>query len=105
MKRDDPAFTGLNFDRIISGRIRNIKLAQVETPRRLSVSLTNKGAVYRYILIPDSAVAYYKEALELWPGNITAKSNLSVLMGGQPVEPTFIEKLFPPDRKKKDEVK
>jgi tetratricopeptide (TPR) repeat protein len=101
MQKDDPAFQGYNFDRIVEQRIKYLVTAQVETPRRLSVSLTNKGTIYRHMRQQDSALIYYREALGLWPENRTAESNLSVLMGGNPVKPSFLKSLFPPDKNKK----
>ncbi len=101
MSEADPAFTGLNFNSIFRKRVRDVMLARVETPRRLSVSYTNKGTAYRHMMMPDSALAYYERALSTWKHNRTAESNLSVLLGGEPVKPGIIESLFPPDRKKK----
>lgn len=99
--RDDPAFRNTNFNRILTRRIENILSAQIETPRRLSVSLSNKGTIYRHLLKPDSSLLCYNESLALWKDNHTAKSNLSVLMGGEPVKQTIIQSLFPPDKNKK----
>lgn len=101
MKENDPVFNGLNFNKVLAGRIKYIETAQIETPRRLSVSLTNKGTIYRHKMLPDSALICYHEALTLWKDNRTAKSNMSVLMGGEPVNASLIESLFPPDRNKK----
>jgi len=101
MKEEDQAFKGVNFRKIFSRRVKNIIRAQIETPRRLSVSLTNKGTVYRHMLKTDSSLVYYQEALLLWKDNRTAKSNMSVLMGGEPVKTSIIESLFPPDKNKK----
>ena len=101
MNEDDPSFSGYNFKRILTRRIKSIISAQVETPRRLSVSLTNKGTIYRHMLKPDSSLLCYQEALKLWKDNRTAKSNLSVFMGGEPIKPTLIQSLFPPDKNKK----
>ncbi len=101
MKMNDPVFNGLNFNKVLSGRIKYIETAQTETSRRLSVSLTNKGTIYRHKLLPDSALLCYQEALTLWKDNRTAKSNMSVLMGGEPVNPSLIESLFPPDRNRR----
>jgi len=101
MKESEGAFKGYNYNKILSRRVKNITSAQTETPRRLSVSLTNKGTIYRHLMMPDSALQYYKEALSLWVDNRTAKSNLSVLIGGSPVKPTLIQSLFPPDKNKK----
>lgn len=102
MKEDDPAFRGYNFKRILNRRVKYISEARHETPRRLSVSLTNKGTIFRHRLMPDSAAAYYHQALLLWKDNRIATSNVSVLMGGDPVKPSVIESLFPPDKKKQN---
>lgn len=101
MSENDPAFAGLNFNTVFRKRIKDIMLARVETPRRLSVSYTNKGTAYRHLMMPDSALVWYERALTIWKHNRTAESNLSVLLGGEPVKPGIIESLFPPDRKKK----
>ncbi|MCU0456920.1 MAG: tetratricopeptide repeat protein [Bacteroidales bacterium] len=98
MKEDDEAFRGHNYKKIFAGRIRNIISARQETPRRLSVSLSNKGTIYRHMMMPDSSLAYYREALKLWKDNRTAKSNLNVLLGGEPIKPNLIQSLFPPDK-------
>ena len=98
MKEDDPAFRGYDFEKIFSGRVKNIVAAQIETPRRLSVSLSNKGTIYRHMMKPDSSLICYQMALSLWKDNRTAKSNLNVLMGGEPIQPSLIELLFPPDK-------
>jgi len=101
MYESDKAFEGQNFKRIFAKRIKDIVTAQIETPRRLSVSLTNKGTIYRHQLLVDSALSCYNQSLAIWKDNRTAKSNLSVLMGGEPVKPSIIESLFPPDKNKK----
>lgn len=100
MHPDDTVFRKAGFERVIKQRMKDIRLAQIETPRRLSVSLTNKGTAYRHMHLPDSAMLCFEEALRLWKHNHTAKSNLQVLMGGQPEKPNLIRSLFPPDRKK-----
>jgi hypothetical protein len=103
MKNDDPAFSLFNFEKILLRRVRNIEMAQIETPRRLSVSYSNKGAIFRHMMLTDSSVFYYRKALSLWKDNRIAKSNLNVLMGGEPLKPSFIESLFPPDRESKQQ--
>jgi tetratricopeptide (TPR) repeat protein len=100
MKSEHPAFGKMNFERIFSRRVDNQLTAMIETPRRLSVSLSNKGTIYRHMLKPDSALTYYQMALALWKDNRTAENNLRVLLGGDPVKPTLIESLFPPDKNK-----
>jgi len=97
---DDTAFSGRNPHRIAEKRIRDIQSAQKETPRRLSVSLTNLGTIHRHLDQPDSALICFTRALELWQENATAKSNLNVLKGGTPVKPSLIKSLFPPDKKR-----
>ena len=101
MDVDDPSFEGYSFSRIFRKRVDDVMLAQVEIDRRLSVSYTNKATAYRHLMMQDSAYHYFNEALALWSHNRTAESNLSVLMGGEPVKPGIIESLFPPDRKKR----
>jgi tetratricopeptide (TPR) repeat protein len=101
MNESDTLFEGRSFRKIFARRVKNIILAQIETPRRLSVSYTNKATVYRHLLKQDSAFSYYEKALSLWKDNRNASSNLSVLMGGEPLEPKLIEALFPPDKTKK----
>ena len=101
MREDDAAFEGYDFRKIFRKRIKDIILAQVEIDRRLSVSLTNKGTAFRHLMMQDSAFQYFQKALSLWDHNHVAESNLSVLMGGEPVKPGLIESLFPPDRRKR----
>ncbi|MBN1108705.1 MAG: hypothetical protein JXA55_08040, partial [Bacteroidales bacterium] len=100
MRREDPALSH-NFESIFKRRTKNILMAQTETPRRLSVSLTNKATIYRHLMKPDSAQLLYREALLLWKENRIARSNMSVLTGGEPVKPSIIESLFPPDKNRK----
>jgi tetratricopeptide (TPR) repeat protein len=101
MKEDHPAFREMNFEKLFSRRVDNQLTATIETPRRLSVSLSNKGTIYRHMMKPDSALTCYRMALSLWKDNRTAANNLRVLLGGEPVKPTLIETLFPPDKNKK----
>lgn len=100
MKDEDPVFNSFNFGRIFKRRVKNVVEAQYETVRRLSVSYTNKGTIFRHLNKPDSSLVYVRMALSLWADNRTAESNLSVLMGGEPLKPELIESLFPPERKK-----
>lgn len=88
-------------EKFIKRKVKYILEAKIETPRRLSVALTNKATVYRHLLQPDSALACLKRALLIWDDNRTAKSNLSVLLGGDPVRPGILQTLFPPERFKK----
>ncbi|MBN2790834.1 MAG: hypothetical protein JXR69_11635 [Candidatus Delongbacteria bacterium] len=85
---------------IIAKRIIDIKFALEEIDRRYSVTYTNLGIVMRHKLKQDSAIFFYKKALDLWKDNHVAKSNLNVLMGGEPIKRGMLEKMFPPERDK-----
>lgn len=98
----DTALKGKNIKRIIDKRIKNIKEAQIETPRRLSVSYTNLGIAQRHQLRQEEALKSYLEAIKLWKDNYTARNNFNVLMGKPPEDRSIIDQLFPPDRTKKD---
>jgi tetratricopeptide (TPR) repeat protein len=84
--------------RYLDNRVKEIEQAIEETPRRLSVSYTNLGIVYRYRLDYESAAIHYRHALELWEDNLTAENNLNLLLGKPPRKRTFIEKMFPNSR-------
>ena len=87
-----------HLDAIINNRVKEIKAAQVETPRRLSVSYANMGIIQRHQNELDEAVKYYVKALDLWGENLAARNNLNVLLG-EPIEKqSFFRRLFPPDR-------
>ena len=104
-KADDPAFAGMNANRLLEKRASLIVDAQLETPRRLSVSLTNLGMISRYLGNLEEAKAHYEKAIELWDRNYTAQDNLAVLLN-QPVQKrSMISRLFPPERdEKKDKA-
>lgn len=95
---NDPAFSGYQHNRIVEKRVEDILEAQIETERRLSVTLTNLGVIARYNKDNLQSKAYYEQALALWPENYVANDNLRVLHG-QPVEKrSIINQLFPKDR-------
>ncbi len=94
----DPAFGPISPRRILAKRVSDVLAAQVETPRRLSVSLTNLGIVYRYLGDPDKARAYYEKALALWPKNPAARENLNVLLGRPVPERSVLRRIFPEKR-------
>lgn len=98
----DPALQGENVDRLINRRIENMELGITETKRRLSVAWSNLGIVQRHQYQQDSAVISYITALKLWKRNPTAKNNLNILLGKPAEDPSIIEQLFPPDRRKPD---
>lgn len=100
--RNDKAFEGLDFEKILNRRVENIELAKVETPRRLSVSYTNLGIIFRHQLDFDNAIENYEKALKLWKLNPTAKTNINTMLGLPLEDESIIRKLFPPDREKSE---
>lgn len=95
---DDPALSEMNVDTVLKKRVNLILDAQIETPRRLSVSLTNLGMINRYEGNLEAAKKNYEAAIELWDRNYTAMDNLAILMN-QPVQKrSLISRLFPPER-------
>lgn len=87
-----------NLHAIIRNRVNEMRTAQIETPRRLSVSYTNLGIIRRHQDQLEEAYDYYAKALELWEENHAAKNNMKILFGQPPEEQSFFRKLFPPDR-------
>jgi len=87
-------------EKVLNKRVSDIRLAQLEVKRRLSVSYTNLGIVQRHQLHLEQAVASQTKALQLWPDNHTAKNNLNVLFGKEPQKRSLIDQLFPKQRKK-----
>lgn len=95
---DDPAFAEIEAERVREKRVDLILDAQIETPRRISVSLTNLGMINRYLGDLEEARKNYEEAIEIWDRNYTAQDNLAVLMN-QPVQKrSIISRLFPPEK-------
>ena len=82
-------------NRFLENRVEEILSSIAEAPRRLSVSYTNLGIVYRYKEDYQSAAVSYRKALDLWEENLSAENNLNLLLGKPPRERTFIEKMFP----------
>ena len=82
----------------LENRVDEITNNQTEVDRRLSVSYTNLGMVYRYRVQYESAAECYLKALELWDRNLTAKNNLNLLMDKPMEKQNIIQKLFPPER-------
>lgn len=82
----------------IKTRIKEIKEAQLETPRRLSVAYTNLGLIKRHNEDYEAAVANYKIAIELWDRNLAAQNNLNMLLGLPMKKQRFIDKMLPPDK-------
>jgi tetratricopeptide (TPR) repeat protein len=84
--------------KFLQKRIREILHAQTETKRRLSVSLTNLGLVYRQQLKYEDAALSYEKAIKCWDRNLTAENNLNKLLGRPEKKRNIIQKLFPPER-------
>jgi len=79
-------------------RVEESMVAQYETRRRLSVSYTNLGIIYRHREEFAKAAEYNQKALTLWEDNLTARNNLNILLG-RPIEKrNFLQKLLPPDK-------
>jgi len=95
---EDQALTGLSSDKLITRRTRQILEAKLETPRRISVALTNRGTAFRHLIRLDSARLCFEQAMEIWPDNQAAKNNLSILDGGKPIRPSLLKTLFPPEK-------
>ncbi len=76
-------------------RVAEILASLEEAPRRLSVSYTNLGIIYRYKEDYQSAAAHYEKAIKLWEENLTAENNLNILLGRPLTKRTFIQKMFP----------
>lgn len=95
---EDKAFKSKNYNKIIRKRVRDLQAAQQETPRRLSVSLTNLGIIQRHLYLQTEAMLSYEKAISLWKDNYTARSNFNVLMGLPPTDRSVINKLFPPNK-------
>ncbi|MBI9034807.1 MAG: hypothetical protein JEZ03_10095 [Bacteroidales bacterium] len=80
-------------------RVKDIREAQYENDRRLSVSYTNLGITQRHYKQYDLAAESYIRAIEFWGENLSAKNNLNLLEGKPLEKRSIIKKLFPPDKK------
>lgn len=96
--RDLKSYDEKDKHSFIEKRVLEIKEAQSETKRRLSVSYTNLGLAYRQQLKYEDAALSYKTAIEKWDRNLTAENNLNKLLGRPEKKRTLIQKLFPPER-------
>jgi tetratricopeptide (TPR) repeat protein len=97
---NDSAFHGKNVNRYVNKRAKEIIEAQIETNRRLSVSHSNLGMIYRHKEQYDDAANEYFKALEYWPDNLTAENNLNILLNQPLKKPSVIRRLFPKERLK-----
>ena len=66
-----------------------------ETPRRLSVSYTNLGIMYRFREDYENAALSYKKAMDLWEDNLSAENNLNILLGRPLKKRSLLRKIFP----------
>ena len=80
--------------KFLKKRIKEVLEAQAETSRRLSVSYTNLGIIYRHKLLYEDAARYYKKAIDLWDRNLTAENNLNLLLGRPLTKRNFIQKIL-----------
>jgi len=97
-KADDPALSHMNIEKVIKKRVNSLLDAQIETPRRISVSLTNLGMINRYRGDLEEAKANYEKAIALWDRNYTAQDNLAVLHNQPVPKRSMLTRLFPPER-------
>jgi tetratricopeptide (TPR) repeat protein len=88
------------LERIIEKRVDDILASKIETKRRLSVSHTNLGIVFRYEEDLEAAKEQYEKAIELWPENHVAKDNLNRLLGLPAEKRSIIRELFYRERTK-----
>ncbi|MEE4115773.1 MAG: tetratricopeptide repeat protein [Marinilabiliaceae bacterium] len=82
----------------LGSRSQEIARSLQETDRRLSVSYTNMGIVYRFREDYEGAARFYTRALELWDMNLEAENNLNRLLGRPLKKRNFIQRLFPPEK-------
>jgi len=94
----DSEFQGRNVNRYVNKRTKEIVEAQLETYRRLSVSHTNLGMVYRHKEQFDDGVKEYFKALEYWSDNLAAENNLNILLNQPLKKPSILRKIFPKER-------
>lgn len=89
-------FSEKETDRFKKSRLKEVQAAQFENLRRLSVSYTNLGIIYRNYNQYELAIEQYKKAIDLWDRNLNAQNNLNILLGRQLKKTNIIQKLFPP---------
>lgn len=97
-KPHNPAFKGYDFDALFNRRLEEMREAQVEMKRRLSVAYTNLGVITRYQRDNLASKKWYERAIELWPDNHVAANNLRILHGQQIEKRGVVEQLFPKER-------
>lgn len=85
-------------EKFLKSRKKEIRTALYEINRRLSVSYTNLGVIYRTGEQYPEAVRSYQKALELWDRNLEAENNLNKLLGRPLKKRNILQKMFPPER-------
>jgi len=93
-------FSEKDKEKFLNHRVNELETAKYETERRLSVSYTNLGIIYRHRENYEQAILYYQKALKLWEQNLSAENNLNILLGKPLKKRNLIQKLFPPKREK-----
>ena len=91
-------WTDREAEKYFKNRILEIRDAQVETPRRLSVAYTNLGILCRMRGQYEDAARHYQKALELWDRNLTAENNLNRLLGRPQKKDNWLRRMFPPEK-------
>lgn len=86
------------LEKYLRTRIGEIEEALHENRRRLSVSHTNLGLVFRQQGDYEHAVRQYEKALLMWDRNLDAENNLNRLLNRPLKKRNLIQKLFPPKR-------
>jgi len=93
-------FSEKDKEKFLDHRVNELETAKYETERRLSVSYTNLGIIYRHRENYEQAILCYQKALKLWEQNLSAENNLNILLGKPLKKRNLIQKLFPPKREK-----
>lgn len=79
-------------------RLVELKDAQIENKRRLSVSYTNLGIIFRNLGQYELALENYQKAIDLWEENLSAQNNLNILLDRPLEKRNIIQRLFPPQK-------
>ncbi|MBN1950677.1 MAG: hypothetical protein JW801_05710 [Bacteroidales bacterium] len=85
-------------ERFKKNRVEEMVDAQVEVPRRLSVSYTNLGLIFRNRDMYEDAAHCYIKAINYWDENLDAQNNLNVLLNEDKVKRNFLQKILPPEK-------
>jgi len=91
-------YTSNRQEQCFKTRLKELKTAQWENDRRLSVAYTNLGIIYFQRNKYTDAANYFNMALDLWKDNLNAENNLNSMLGRPMVKRNFIQKMFPKER-------